>query len=142
MDRTIASRFLITIAAVGFVGCDDSPRFDPAVQYSADTLAKEFLYEYSQLKTKDGGAVRSKTGKIKDTPEVTKEAAKGSPATKKAEAASLDELIGQTLRKAKLIPGTTPADACKKVVEEVANDPSIPEADKKVIAEGLGSARK
>jgi hypothetical protein len=142
MDRTIPSR--ITVAALAtltvaatFLGCDDTPRFDPAVQYSADTLAKEFIYEYGQLKTKDdGGAVRSKV--IKQTPEATKEAAKNAATTKKAQAGSLDELIGETLRKANLIPGTSPADACKKVIEEVQKEPSIPEGDKKIIAEALG----
>jgi hypothetical protein len=142
MDRTPPSRIVIAAAAtfaaiVGFLGCDDTPRFDPALQYSADTLAKEFIYEYGQLKTKDdGGAVRSKV--IKQTPEATKEAAKDAATTKKAQAGSLDELIAETLRKAKLIPGTSPADACMKVIEEVQKEPSIPEGDKKIIAEALG----
>ena len=144
MDRTITSR--ITIAGVASLavvaalsGCDDTPRFDPAIQYSADTLAKEFLYDYGQLKTKKGGgAVRSKV--IKRTAEATKDAAKEGAATKKAPPASLDELIGETLRKATLIPGTSAADACKKVVEEVEKDPTIPEGDKKIIAEGLRPA--
>jgi hypothetical protein len=147
MDRTmpsrIASKLLVAsvatvTAAVGFVGCGEATKFDPAIQYSADTLAKEFIYDYGQLKTKDGGAVRSQV--IKQTPEATKEAAKGAATTKKATPGSLDELIAETLRKAKLIPGTFPADACKKVVEEVQKEPSIPDGDKKVIAEALGSS--
>jgi hypothetical protein len=143
MDRSIASRIVVAAAAtlasaVGFVGCGEEPRFDPALQYSADTLAGEFLYEYGQLKRGDGGAVRSKVSPPRATPEATKEAAKGGAATKKAAVSSLDELIGETIRKANMIPGTTPADACKKVVEAVQKDPSIPEGDKKVIAEGLG----
>jgi hypothetical protein len=150
MDRTMPSRIVSRLvvasaatflATVGFVGCDNTPRFDPALQYSADTLAKEFIYDYSQLKTKDeGGAVRSKV--VKQTPEATKEAAKGSATTKKATSGSLDELIAETLRKAALIPGTSASDACKKVIEEVQKEPSIPEGDKKIIAEALGSGTK
>jgi hypothetical protein len=121
-------------------GCDNTPRFDPAVQYSANTLAKEFVYAYGELKKIDGSAVRSSIPK--ERPEaVAKEAAtKGEALTKKAPIASLDELIGDTIRKASLIPGTSKADACKKVIDEVAKDPSIPEGDKKIIAEKLGQA--
>jgi hypothetical protein len=142
MNRTMLSRigWIAVIAlAIALVGCDDTPRFDPTLQYTADTLAKEFVYEYSELKTANGSALRSAVPK--ERPEaITKEAGKGEPATKKAPAATLDELIAETLRKAGRISGTSRTDACKKVVEEVEKTPSIPDLDKKTIAEKLGNA--
>jgi hypothetical protein len=143
MNRTMLSRIglsALVSVAVAFVGCDDTPKFDPAVQYSADTLAKEFLYGYGELKTVNGSAVRSQAPKGRPEAAAKEAATKGEAATKKAAISTLDDLIGETLRKAALIPGTSTADACKKVVEEVAKDPSIPEPDKKIIADKLGQA--
>jgi hypothetical protein len=143
MFRIMLSRIglsgLIAVGfALSFLGCDDTPKFDPALQYSADTLAKEFVYEYGELKTDNGSAVRSEVPK--ERPEaIAKEAAKGAPTTKKAPASSLDELIAETIRKAGQINGTSKADVCKKVVEEVEKTSTIPDVDKKVIKEKLGS---
>jgi hypothetical protein len=143
MNRLILSRFgLSALIAVGvavtFLGCDDTPKFDPALQYSADTLAKEFVFEYGELKTANGSAVRSEVPKERPQ-DATKEAAKGAPTTKNAPSSSLDELIAKTIRKAGQIQGISKADACKKVVEEVEKTESIPDVDKKVIREKLGS---
>jgi hypothetical protein len=143
MNRTIPTRIVVALAVtiattLGLAGCEDKPTFDPKLQYTAETLAQEFLYDYSQLKTVDGGAVRSKV--VKPTAEATKDAAKPGATTKKAPTASLDELIAETRRKATLVRDTNSAEACKKVVEAARNDTSIPEGDKKVIADALAPA--
>ncbi len=144
MFRTLLSRIglsgLVGLAvALMLLGCDSTPKFDPAVQYSADTLAKEFVNEYSDLKTANGSAVRSELPR--ERPEsIAKAATKEAAATKKAPTASLDELIAETLRKAGQIPGTTKAEACKKVIAEVEQTATIPDVDKKIIAEKLSQS--
>ena len=40
IGQKLGSPWAMALAVV--VGCDSTPRFDPAVQYSADTLAQEF----------------------------------------------------------------------------------------------------
>ncbi len=144
MNRNLSIRvglsgLISLVVALAILGCDDKPRFDPAIQYSADTLAREFVNEYSDLKTANGSALRSDPPKVRPQ-DATKEAAKGAPTTKKAASATLDELIASTLRKAGQIPGTSKADACKKVIEEVEKTSTIPDVDKKVIAEKLSQS--
>jgi hypothetical protein len=141
---THPARFLRACAAllvaVGLSACGSRLEYRPPISYTADTLAQEFLSSYGDLKPKKPGGSTARSPKPKLRPEaLAKEAAKGDPQTKQAEGATLDELIAETLRKAAEIPGTSRADACRKVVEVVTKDPSVSEGDKKIIAEKLGS---
>jgi hypothetical protein len=142
MNRTIVSRMgwsVLIALALAFSGCEDKPKFDPGLQYSAETLVQEFLHEYGELKTTNGSAIRSELPKQRPE-DTTKAATKGeAPATKKAPVASLDELIAETIRKAAFVVGTSKAEACKKVSEEAQKTATIPDVDKKIIAEKLGN---
>lgn len=134
-------RFATSLIALvlALAGCGDpAPQFDPAVNYSADTLAREFLFAYKELKTSNGSAVRAKGPKERPEAATKGAAARGEAVAKKAEIATLDELIGDTIRKASSIPGTPASRACREVIEAVAKDPSVPEVDKKLVAESLG----
>ncbi len=126
------------LVAGGLSACDSSgPEYRPPIPYTADTLAQEFLANYGDLKPKKPGGSPSRKIRAKA---VAKEATtKGDSLTKQAESATLTDLIAETLRKAGEIPGTSRADACKKVVEAASKDPSISEGDKKVIVEKLGA---
>ena len=134
--------FATSLIALALAGCGDpAPQFDPAVNYSADTLAQEFLFAYKELKTSNGSAIRAKGPKERPEAATKGAAAKGEAVAKKAEISTLDELIGDTIRKAGSVPGTSTARACRAVVEAVAKDPMVSDVDKKLIAESLGQVK-
>lgn len=143
MSPTYPARFIRASAAffvaVGLSACSNNLEYTPPVPYTADTLAREFLTNYGDLKPKKGGpAARSPSRK--NRPEApSKAAAKGDAQTKQGESATLDDLLAETIRKAGEIPGTSRSAACKKVVEVVNKAPSVSAGDKTIIAEKLGS---
>ncbi len=133
------NRFLVT-ATVGLavassiIGCGPGePRFDPATRYSPGSLAQELAFRYKSL---DPAAAGPKTdGSAPKTGAVTK----GGAQAKAAQATTLDGLLDDVIAKAAKIPALSHAQACEKVAEEVAKDPTFTDADKKVIADKLAS---
>ena len=137
-SRTFATAYvalaLALALALACVGCgDQTPRFDPAINYTADTLAREFLFAYKDLKM-NGPAIKSKGPK--ERPEAATKG--GAATTKAAPAATLDGLLKEVIIKAASIPGLSLDEACKKVAEIAVKDPAFSEADKKTITDRLG----
>ena len=142
MSPRIFALAVATVAVlVSIVGCGGGePQFDPSTKYSTGSLAQEFAFRYKALD-------RSKPAVVAEKPEGVPTKAKGAavtkgggPATKAARSTTLDALLGDVIAKAAMIPDLSHAEACKKVAEEVANDPTFSVADKKIIADRLGQA--
>ena len=134
MSSRILALATATVAVVlTFVGCGGGePQFDPSTKYSAASLAQEFSFRYKSL---DRSPAREASGGV-----VTKggAVAKGGALTKAAPTNTLDALLDDVITKAATIPGLSPAEASKKLADELAKDPKIAEADKKTIADKLG----
>ncbi len=130
----LRSTFAVIVAATLVTGCgDSSTTFDAASTYSPESLARELVFRYKTLNP-DRRNVRAARPARKPDAAATKEA---KSATKEAQATTLDELIRDASTKAESIPNMTPAEAIRKMADEVGKDASIPEADRKTIADRL-----
>lgn len=136
MSSRILALATATVAVVlTFVGCGGGePQFDPSTKYSAASLAQEFSFRYQSLDRSLARVAAEPSGGI-----VSKKGAvtKGGAVTKAAQTNTLDALLDDTITKAATIPGLSQAEACKKVAEQLANDPKISDTDKKAIADKL-----
>ena len=135
-SRILAMAAATVAVVVSFVGCGGGePQFDPSTRYSPGSLAREFAFRYKSLDRSNPGVAAGLPGGV-----ATKSGAaiKGADATKAAPAGTLDALLGDVIAKASLIPGLSHAEACKKVADEVARDPTFSDADKKVVVDKLG----
>jgi hypothetical protein len=136
-SRTLAMAAATAAVVLTFLGCNGGePQFDPATKYSPASLAQEFAFRYQSLDRSkpavdqpDG--VKTGSGELKKT---------AGAATKAARPNTLDALLDDVVTKAATIPNLSPADARKKVAEEIAKDPAIAEADKKLVADKLARA--
>jgi hypothetical protein len=130
------SRIIATAGSAAVVitllGCvDGDPKFDPAASYSPESLAQELSFRYKMID-------RTKDDTVGDPGAVGKSGVtKGGAASKKARTDTFGGMIEEISGKIGLIPGMSRAEAAKRVVELVSGDPSIPEADRKTIAEKM-----
>lgn len=143
----IRSAIIVTAATTAVValavlvpGCGSEPaEFDKAANYSPDSLAQELILRYRAL---NPDAKNSKRGPSKGLSKQaiaarnkadTKVREKGT--TKKQAAPEIDDVLDDIKYKMTLIPGTTPAETSKKMVETISGDNSLSESDKKALTE-------
>ena len=138
--RSLRPLALILACALSAAGCGSSqPAFDASANYTAESLAQEFLFRFKGLniKPKRAPAVPKKA---KGTPDKAREervAGKSQDATKAGPVKTLDDLLDDTAAKARLVKGATPAETLRAMAGVVAKTSSVPEADRKILAERL-----
>ena len=135
LSRIAAMIVVMALVVLTFLGCGEGPpQFDPATRYSPESLAKELVFQIHSLDPNAKGNVV-----VEEVPDTRKTAATREPVTtKKGPATTLQALLDDIVEKAGSVPNSTRSQACKKVAEILAQEPSISEADKKTIADRLG----
>ncbi len=119
-------------------GCGVRPEFDRAAAYTPESLAQEAVFRYRGLNpearksTRKTRVSKAKTAAERESEETATRKNQGAPTTKKRSgAATLDDLLDDLSTKLDRIAGLSRADACKKLVEAVASDPTLGENDRK-----------
>ena len=121
------------VVALALLGCGDGgTAFDPATSYSPESLATELAFRYRSLDPDRRDVPKPRPSR---KPEAASKTAKAE--TKQAQATTLDELVRETLAKAGSIPGLSRSEAAGRIAEAVGKDPSVAEADRKVIVDRL-----
>src|SRR3954468_17006846 len=126
------------VVVLWIVGCgEEAPTYDPAVNYSTESLAKELSFQYRSLKSQVRAPDPSEKAGPKERTGIAVKAVK--VATKEAPVGTLESLVADIARKASSFPALSQIEAGNKGAEQVEKDPSIAEADRKLIAAKLRS---
>jgi hypothetical protein len=141
------SAVMLTVAAViVFIlpmlvaGCGSPPaEFDSAANYTPDSLAQELILRYRALAP---NAKSSERGTIKKTVVANQSQLSKKAAVRKTKGKSgpttIDNVLDDIESKLTLVKGLSPAETTRKMIENISNDNSLPEADKKSLTEYVG----
>ncbi|MDR3632981.1 MAG: hypothetical protein P4L84_04040 [Isosphaeraceae bacterium] len=129
------ARWILVLVALALAGCGESSQFDPATQYTAESLAQELSFRYRTLKPAARAASAKPAPLRKDRDAEVKSLAE--EATKKAPAATLDELLAEIADKATLIPGKSRPEVCKAMIDSLAQDKELNDSDKQLLSDKL-----
>jgi hypothetical protein len=140
---------MLLLAALGLSCGPAEPEVDKAALYTPESLAGEMAYRFRQLNPD----AKSAAARYKTNPKADKNLAErraqsepaknktsgGAPARKKQTGPpTLDDLLADIDGKLGLLRGVTRADACKKMIETISGDSSLPDGDKQRLKELVG----
>jgi hypothetical protein len=138
---------VVACAAAG--GCGSKDEFDQAAQYSPETLAQELAFRYRALspsarvvKKKRDVPNRKQGDVMKSRDEQSQVKSQTKAATKKAPAASADDLLDEIDAKASRVAGRTRAQVFETMAEAIGKESSLEAADRETLAGKLREMAK
>jgi hypothetical protein len=131
MKALVVTSAGIVMLAWTLAGCGEVPQFDPATQYTAESLAEELSYRYRDLKPTLKAAPPKPVPPRKDRDAELKSLS--DEAGKKAPAATLDELLAEIDAKTRLVPGKSPPEVRKAMIEVLAKDNALKATDEELL---------
>ncbi len=149
MKAAVSAIFMLLLAAFGLSCGPAEPQVDKRALYTPESLAGELAYRFRQLNP----VAKSTAARYKPNPKAEKDIAErrdrsepaknktsgGAPARKKQTGPpTLDDLLADIDGKLGLLRGVTRADACKKMIETISGDSSLPDGDKQRLKELVG----
>jgi hypothetical protein len=147
----VAVSTMLTLLLTGLgSGCGPgAPEVDKAALYTPESLASELAFRFQALSPDAKTAAVRYRPKPKDDKKVAEQRARseqaknkltgGAPARKKQTGPpSIDDLLADIDSKLDLIAGISRPDACRKMIETISGDASLPETDKKRLSELVG----
>ena len=139
ITRILSITTVAAILVATVIGCgNETPTFDPAAQYSAESLAKELL-----LRAQKSASAPKKSGKaapqVKEEPKVSIETAT-KEAGRHADIQSLDDVIADIVWKAGTIKTAPKGETVSKIVALISNENSLKPNEKQEITQKLEKA--
>lgn len=131
----------VVVFSIVTAGCgSQSDEFDKSALYTPESLAQEFILRFRELNPDARVSSRSTSSRSKSALISRKSPEKKviTKTTKNRAAATIDDVLDDIKHKLTLIPGTTPAEATKKMIETISGDQSLSDGDKKTLTEFVG----
>jgi hypothetical protein len=146
VPRKAAAVLAFVIPIAGLSCGPGAPEVDKAALYTPESLAQELAFRYRALspeakKAPTRSRVRSQPKKsIAQLESAESRQTKGKSAetpTKKARTQDLDALLDEIEGKLNRIQGMSRSDACWKMSDTIANDRTLSDSDKSLLAEKI-----
>ncbi|WP_422932010.1 hypothetical protein [Singulisphaera sp. PoT] len=126
------------LLALFSAGCGNTVEPDPASKYTPDSLAQVLIFRARDMTPSARKTPKATTKKA--SPEEQTKAA--TTQTKKAFAATIDDVVDETVEKFSLVPGMTKSEVFSKVRAKVSADASLSEPVKKNLLEALDASNQ